>query len=110
MKNNDYIIDTLDYRKLRVIFTKKKWQEKLIAHPELNNQKFLANIKKALQRPGVVWEDQGDKEHKRCYYKKYSVNTYIKVVIWLSNPNQVVTAFEIDYIKESKYPGLKQLK
>lgn len=105
-----YIIDVKDYRKLRVVFTKKKWQEKSIAHPELNNKKFLENIKKTLRGPDVIWEDQGDKEHKRCYYKKYSVRTYIKVVIWLSNPNQVVTAFEIDYIKESKYPGLKQLK
>ena len=105
------IIDTNDYRGSRVIFTFEKWQEKSIQHPELGNNTFIENLKKTIENPSEVWQDNSDKEHKVCYYKKYSAIAYVKVVIWItSNPCEVVTAYEIDRIKETKYPQLKQLK
>tara|TARA_Y100000310_G_scaffold248799_1_gene254748 strand:+ start:940 stop:1272 length:333 start_codon:yes stop_codon:yes gene_type:complete len=110
MKQSYYIIDVKDYRGFRVVLTKKKWQEKSIKHPELRNKKFLKNIKEAIKNPNQVWQDYSDKKNKRCYYKKYSVMFYIKVVIWMNKPCRVVTAFEIDRIKEEQYTGLKRLK
>jgi len=105
------LIDVINYRNERVIFTHAKHQEKMMQHPELNNKIFLENLEETIKNPGEVWEDYDDKEHRRCYYRKYSKNSYVKAVIWCTgNPYRVVTAFEINWIKETKYPGLKQLK
>lgn len=105
------IIDTLDYEGKRVVFTGVKHREKALQHPELNNRKFLKNLEETIENPDEVWEDYDDKDHRRCYYKKYSQNTYVKVVIWYKdNPRRVVTAFQINWVKETKYPGLKRLK
>ena len=108
--NNENIIDIKDYRGERVIFTRKKWTQKSISHPELLNKIFFKNIKETIAKPEEVWQDYSDKRNKRCYYKKYSNNSYVKVVIWIcSNPCHIVSAFEINYIKEIKYPNLKKL-
>jgi len=111
MSKEENIIDIEDYRGRRVIFTWNKWKEKSIMHPELRNKIFLRNIKRVIENPTEVWQDYSDKKNKRCYYWKYSTHTYIKVVIWVSYcPCYIVTAYQINYIKEKKYPELKRLK
>ncbi len=105
------IIDTKDYRDVRVIFTFDKWQEKSVQHPELQDKTFLKNLKETIENPEEVWQDNNDKKHKLCYYRKYSTVSYVKVVIWITAKFcEVVTAYEIDKIKEVKYPKLKRLK
>ena len=105
------ILDVVDYRGERVIFTEKKWKEKSIQHPELTNSKFLKNLKRAIESPQIVWQDYDDPVKKACYYWRHKINQYIKVVIWtFENPCRVVSAFETNYIKEAKYPNLEQLK
>lgn len=105
------IIDTEDDLKRRVIFTHKKWKEKSSDHKELLKRVFILNIQKTIENPEEVWEDYQDKRNKQCYYKKYSMFTYVKVVIWMrDNPCQVITAYEIDHIKEENYPGLRRLR
>ena len=109
MDSND-IFCVEDYRGKKVIFTKKKWQEKQSDHPELHKKTFIDCLKRAIIKPDEVWEDYQDKKNKRCYYKKYSTISYAKAVVWIkANPCNVVSAFEITYIKESKYPNLKKL-
>lgn len=111
MDEEKYIIDTVDYRGKRVVFTERKWREKSEQHPELLKSKFLKNLKKTIETPQIVWQDYADPKKKRCYYWKYSVTTYIKVIIFIfDNPCNVVSAFEVDYIKESQYPNLKNFK
>lgn len=111
MPNVKLILDIQNYRGDRVIFTEDKWLEKQTAHPELKNQRFLKNVKKTIIDPDEVWKDYSDPHRKVCYYKKYSVGRYVKVVVWIkSNPNQVITAYDIDHVKETKYPGLKRVK
>ncbi len=108
--SDDNIFCVEDYRGEEVIFSKKKWQEKKSDHPELNKKKFIECLKRAIIEPDEVWEDYDDKKHKRCYYKKYSIASYAKAVIWIEiNSCNVVTAFEISDIKEAKYPNLKRL-
>lgn len=103
------IIEVADYRGKIVIFTKRKWEQKRCDHPELQKKTFLECVKRAIMNPDEVWENYSDKD-KRCYYKKHSEKTYVKVVIWIKcEPCQVVTAYEIDKIKESSYPNLKRL-
>jgi len=98
-----------DYRGKVVVFTKKKLLEKQSDHPELHKAAFIACVKRALCEPDEVWQDYDDKR-KRSYYKKYSAVSFAKAVVWIkSSPCQVVTAFEIDSVKESKYPGLKRI-
>jgi hypothetical protein len=110
MQKSVIIFNIEDYRGIEVEFTKKKWNEKRIDHPELNKEKFIKCVKRALNNPDEVWEDYSDRKRKNCYYKKYSVNSYAKVVVWIKDkPNQVVTAYEIDKVKEKNYPDLKQL-
>ena len=105
------IIDVEDYRGERVTFSQKKLEEKSKQHPELKKTAFIARVKTAITDPDYVWEDYGDKKNRRCYYRKYSTTTYVKVVVWVtSKPCVVVTAYEIDKIKEEHYSGLKQLK
>lgn len=106
-----YIFSVQDYRGKVVIFTRKKWGEKQSDHPELHKKQFLECVKRALEKPDEVWEDYGDREHRRCYYRKYSPQSYAKVVVWISdNPCVVVTAYEINFVKENKYtPQLKRL-
>ena len=105
------IVDTNDDTGARVIFTDKKRRAKSIQHPELNNNTFLKNVVKTIEAPHEVWEDYDDKRRKVCYYKKYSTATYVKVVIWIKSiPCEVVTAFEINKIKEVSYPNLKRLR
>lgn len=61
--------------------------------------------------PDEVWEDYEDRRGKRCYYKKYSAVSYAKVVILIaSEPCLVVTAYEAAHIKETQYPGLRQVR
>ena len=106
----DTVIDTIDWQGDRVIFTKKKWKEKAKQHPELNSKTFLRNVVKTIEKPQQVWEDYDNKKDKQCYYWKYSVTNYIKVVIWINDdPCRVVTAYFIDWVKESKY-NLKRIK
>lgn len=108
MSNN--IVDIEDYRGKRVIFTCKKWKQKSLQHPDLRNKIFLKNLKETIKKPEEVWQDYSDKR-KRCYYKKYSMNSYVKAVVWVdNNPCYVITAFQINYIKEAKYPNLRQFK
>ena len=111
MSSDKLIIDVDDYRGKRVTFTYKKWKEKSITHPDLRNKTFLKNLKNTIINPDEVWQDYSDRKRKRCYYKKYSINSYVKVIIWIyGNPCEVVTAFQTNYIKEHRYPELKQLK
>ena len=105
----NYVIDVVDYRGIRTVFTEKRWKTKSVFHPELLSQTFLKNVERTIKDPEEVWEDYADSEHRCCYYRKYSVRTYVKVVIWMDGDCQVITAFETDFIKESKYPT-KQLK
>jgi hypothetical protein len=105
------IIDTVDYCGNKVIFTEKKWREKSTVHPELKNKTFLKNLEDTIKNPHEVWEDNSDKENKRCYYRKYSISSYVKVIIWVkSNPCYIVSAFETNKIKEEIYTNLKRLK
>lgn len=107
---NPHIIDTLDYQGQRIILTYEKWKEKSVTHPELNNKKFLENLKRAIENPSDVWEDYDDKKRKICYYRKYSVNTYVKAVILIKvNPWVIISAFSVNKIKELKYSGLRQI-
>jgi hypothetical protein len=104
------VIDTLDYTGVRVIFTEKKLVQKKQIHPELRKPSFIRRVKKTIENPDEVWRDYSDRKRRRCHYKKYSQFTYAKVVIWIAdNPCEVVTAFEIDYIKEASYPELEKL-
>ena len=105
------IIDVLDFYGNKVVLTEKKWKIKSEVHPELKNKTFLKNLEDTIKNPEEVWEDNSDKKNKRCYYKKYSITSYVKVVIWInSNPCNVVSAFETNKIKEQIYPNLKRLK
>jgi len=107
----EYIIDVLDYRGVRVVFTRKKLQQKSIIHPDLLNKTFFKNVIETVKNPEIVWQDYNDKEHKRCYYKKYSNYSYVKVVIFVDGVFcRIVTAFQTNYIKESKYSELTRLK
>jgi hypothetical protein len=105
------IIDIDDYQGVRTVFTLKKYKQKKQVHPELCSKTFLRNVVRVIVEPEQVWQDYNDRRNKRCYYRKYSVRSYVKVVIFVSNSlQQVVTAYEIDRIKENSYPDLKQLK
>ena len=105
------IIDTLDYTKKRVIFTNKKLQQKAIQHPELKNPSFLKRVENAIINPDEVWQDYDEPSKRRCYYKKYSIYSYAKVVVYYNcEPAEVVTAYQINYVKEQKYSNLKQLR
>jgi hypothetical protein len=109
-KANPHIIDTLDYLKNRVIFTHDKWQEKSLIHPELRKASVIRNLKQAIEKPEIVIQDKDDPKNKKCYYKKYSINTYLKAIVLTKyNPCCIISAFSTDYIKEYKYPNLKQL-
>lgn len=111
MPSDENIFCVEDYRGKIVIFSKKKWQEKQSDHPELHKKTFVRCIKNAIINPDEVWPDYQDENNKRCYYKKYSTVSYAKVVVWINdNPCNVVTAFEIDRIKESKYNNLKRVR
>lgn len=107
----EFIIDTIDYRGIRVVLTERKWKEKLVQHPELLNKSFLASIEKTLKSPDEVWEDYSDPKNKTCSYKKYSQYTHTKVIVWITQePNQIVSSFETNYIKETKYPKIKRIR
>ncbi len=111
MLSTEYLIDTEDYTGNRVVFTKAKCKEKSLQHSELNKKEFIKNVEATIKNPEEVWEDFSDKIRKICYYKKYSGNTYVKVVIWIyKNPYEVITAYETNKIKETLYPELKRLK
>lgn len=111
MSDSKNVIDIQGYEDKRVIFTYKKWKEKSIQHPELIKRVFLKNIEQTVIDPEEIWEDFSDKRCKRCYYKKYSISSYVKVVIWVcSDFYEVVTAFETNKIKEEKYSKIKKLK
>ena len=70
------VIDAVDYDGNRVILTEKKWKQKIRQHSELLDKIFLKNLEDTIKKPHEVWEDYSDKENKRCYYKKYSINSY----------------------------------
>jgi hypothetical protein len=103
-------LDTTDYRGKRVIFTVKKWKIKSRTHSYLLLPQFKFFIAMALEKPTEVWEDYDDPNKKHCYYYKYSATSYIKVVVWIDeDPCQVVTAYNLDYIKEMNYPSLRRV-
>ena len=105
------IIDVIDYTGKRVIFTIKKLKAKAIQHPELNKPAFIKRVGTTLVNPDEVWQDYDEPRKRRCFYKKYSMCSYAKVVVYCCcSPSEVVTAYEINYVKEQKYPGLKQLR
>lgn len=108
--SEENIFSVIDYRGKMIVFTKKKWQEKQSDHPELHKKSFINCLKKAIEEPEEVWQDYQDRKNKRCYYRKYSSSSYAKVVVWINNsPCTVVTAYEINGIKESKYPNLRKI-
>ncbi|MEK7658957.1 MAG: PBECR2 nuclease fold domain-containing protein [Patescibacteria group bacterium] len=106
------VIDVVDYDGNKVILTEKKWKQKFQQHPELLSKTFLKNLEDTIKNPNEVWEDYSDKENKRCYYKKYSPNSYVKAVIWITaSPCHIVSAFETNKIKEETYqPNIKRIK
>ncbi len=111
----DPIISTENDEGKKIIFTKAKWEEKNVDHVELLDPKFIARVKKTLEQPLEVWPDYSDycngRNDKHCYYSRYSPNSYVKVVIWISStPYRVVTAYEIDCVKEAKYTGITRLR
>jgi hypothetical protein len=115
MANNEPLVfDVRDFRGKQIIFTKKKLEEKKADHPELRLVEFIRAVQGALKEPEEVWPDAFEKE-KHCYYGKYQEGTYAKVVVYMSYnryvPSRVVSAFEIDKIKERKYQdkGLKKI-
>lgn len=92
-----------------VVFTKIKLNKKKDDHPELLKKTFLKCVKSALSEPDEVWPNYQDNK-KRCYYKKYSIHSYAKVVVWVDNePYSVVSAYETDKIKEKIYPELNSI-
>lgn len=103
------VLDEQDYRGKRVIFSRKRWKTKSLQHPELLSPKFMLNLVKTVNNPEEVWEDYADPKNRRCYYKRYSVNTYIKAVIWTTGKHMIITAFETNFIKETKYYKLRRL-
>lgn len=111
MNGAKFIIDVEDYRGKRVIFTYRKWKEKSITHPDLLSKTFLKNLKETIINPEEVWQDYSDKKCKRCYYKKYSTDSYVKVIVWIANnPNHIITAFQTNLIKEIRYSNLRQIR
>lgn len=104
------IFSVVDYTGKKVVFTKKKWEEKQSDHPELHKKTFINCVKKALEDPEEVWQDYQDKKNKRCYYRKYSSFSYAKVVVWVGGSTySVVTAYEINDIKEGKYSNIRKI-
>jgi hypothetical protein len=111
MDGNKYVFDATDYRGKRIVFTKAKWMKKHLDHPELHKETFIACIERALIDPDEVWEDHDDRKHRRRYYKKYSSVSYAKAVVFVADdPCRVITAYEIGYIKETKYVDLKRVR
>ena len=111
MPYSENIFDVTDYRGKIVIFTRKKWKEKRSDHPELDKKLFIECLKLCIADPDEVWEDYEDGRHKRCYYRKYSEFSYVKAVVWVwSNPCLVISAYEINKIKERNYPELRRLR
>lgn len=111
MNEDHYIINAIDYKGDRVVLTHEKLKEKAVIHSELNNNTFIKNLKQTIENPEQVWEDKDNKKRKKCYYKKYSIHSYVKaVVLTVGNPYNIISAFETNYIKETKYPHLKRLK
>jgi len=95
----------------RVILTHEKWEEKATIHPELKNNTFLRNLKQTIENPEQVWEDKDNKWERRCYYKKYSTNSYVKAVVLIkSKPCCIISAFETNCIKETQYSDIRQVK
>ncbi|OGJ37321.1 MAG: hypothetical protein A2383_01455 [Candidatus Pacebacteria bacterium RIFOXYB1_FULL_39_46] len=111
MKNSEpLVLDVEDYRGKRVVFTEKKRKQKLSKHPHLIDAKFIGFLERAIVDPDQVWQDLDDPKRKRCYYYKYSAYRYVKAVVWIADdPCLVVTAYDLDYIKELNYPKLKRL-
>ena len=111
MPNGD-IFNVEDYRGKMVVFRKAKWEEKRSDHPELNKDAFIDCLKRAIADPDEVWEDYGDRKNRRCYYKRYSGVIYAKAVVWITAVDvcHIVTAYQINYVKEMKYPDLKRVR
>jgi hypothetical protein len=107
------ILDLNDYRGRRIIFTKKKLEEKKSDHPELGLVEFIRAIKSALKEPEEVWPDYYERREKHCYYGKYIDGVYAKVVVYVrverGEPCRVVSAYAIDYVKERKYKDLTKI-
>ncbi|HSV94853.1 MAG TPA: PBECR2 nuclease fold domain-containing protein [Spirochaetia bacterium] len=105
------IIDTIDFSGKRVVFTEKKLGQKAIVHAELQKTSFIKRIEETLINPVEVWQDYNDPKNKWCYFRRCSAYSYAKVVVYRKgNPYEVVTAFEVNYIREQKYCGLKQIR
>ena len=105
------VFETTDCRGYKVVFTQQKLEQKAITHPELRKPTFVKNVERTIREPDEIWQDFGSPKQKACYYRKYSTVSYIKVVVYTkSNPYTVITAYEINYIKEAKYPNLKRIR
>jgi hypothetical protein len=105
------LFDIRDYRGRRVIFTKKKWEEKRVDHEELNLHEFKNAMIAAIREPEEVWPDFSAPSKKYCYYGWYSIGIYVKVIIYIQGdePYRVVSAYAIDKIKEKKYKALVRI-
>jgi hypothetical protein len=103
-------LDLIDYKGKRVIFTLDKWKLKSSKHPYLQLPQFKKFIIKALSEPTEVWQDYDEPKKKKCYYYKYNTTYYAKVVVWVTRkPYEVVTVYNLDYIKEMNYPQVRRL-
>ncbi len=111
--SSDNVLEATDYRDVIVVFTKKKWEQKSQKHPWLLNKQFLSYVEEALVKPTEVWEDYNRPKNIHCYYYRYGINMWAKVVVWVHpGRNEVVTAFDytgIYFVKESKYPELRRI-
>lgn len=107
MRKNLFEVES--YKGKKVVFKRAKWLGKKIDHPELGKKTFIDCIKRCIIEPDEVWENYSNKDM-QCYYKKHSRRTYAKVVIYFKDsPQRVVTAYEINKIKEADYPSLNKI-
>jgi hypothetical protein len=111
-KSASLVFTVKDYSNHAIIFTEKKRKKKSEIHKELLDDKFIKFVTWALTKPTCIWQDYEQPTNKRCYYYRYSGEPrYAKVVVWhnCQEPWQVVSAFDVNWIKEEKYPTLKQI-
>ena len=97
-------ISTTDFLGQTVVLTERCRQEKSVKHPELNDSDFIDLIRKAIARPHFVYEDFALPKRRWIYYLKKarasSPNRYTKVVILIVGSRMVITAYEVDFVKE----------
>jgi hypothetical protein len=107
-------LNTTSYDGQVVEFTEKKRQEKAGKHPELTDPAFKVLVELAISSPTFVYDDFEHPGHRRVHYLNRTLSRsnrrYTKVVIeQRMAPHHVVTAYELDYVKE-KSKNCKLLK